>query len=292
VKIYLDCYPCLLRQALDSSRVTTEDVGQQREILNRVMGLLSHLSPDLTPPQLAQAAHRVVREMTGNPDPYAEIKHHYNEKALEHLPACRRMVSESPDPLETAVRLSVAGNVVDFGGGWTEFDLEGELHAVLESRFFAWDYDRFRQDVVGAGTILFLGDNTGEIVLDRLLVEALRQVSSAEITFVVRGAPVLNDATEDDARFVGMEKLARVVGNASDAPGTVLAEVCPEVREAFHSADVIISKGQGNFETLNEEPGNIYFLFKVKCAVVAGMTGAEQGAYMLAHAGGSTPAGT
>jgi uncharacterized protein with ATP-grasp and redox domains len=266
--------------------VSTEDPGRQREILNRVMTLLSRLPPEQTPPQMAQAAHRVVREMTGNPDPYAEIKRQYNEKALEQLPACRRILSQASDPLETAVRLSVAGNVIDFGGGWTEFDLEGELRAVLDTPFHAWDYDRFRQDLSQARSILFLGDNTGEIVLDRLLVEAIRQVSSAEITFVVRGSPVLNDATVEDAHYAGLEEVARVVGNGSDAPGTVLQEVCPEVREAFRNAEMIISKGQGNFETLDNEPGNIYFLFKVKCAVVARMTGAEEGSYMLA---GSMP---
>lgn len=279
--IYLDCYPCLLRQALDSVRVSTADEARQRELLVRVMGLLSRMPPGRTPPQLAQATHRMVREMTGNPDPYAEIKRHYNEKALDLLEGCRRMVRESADPLETAVRLSVAGNVIDFGGGWTAFDLENELRAVLESSFAAWDYDRFRRDAGRARSLLFLGDNTGEIVLDRLLVETLRRVSGAEITFVVRGEPVLNDATLEDARFVGLDRVVRVMGNGSDAPGTVLDEVCPEVREAIARADVILSKGQGNFETLNEQPGNIYFLFKVKCAVVARLTGAEQGSYML-----------
>jgi len=283
VKIYLDCYPCLLRQALESVRVSTPDEARQRELLIRVMGLLSRLPPGETPPQLAQATHRMVRQMTGNPDPYARIKRHYNETALNLLEACRRMVADAPDPLETAVRLSVAGNVIDFGGGWTDFDLEEELRAVLETPFAAWDYDGFRRDVQAARSILFLGDNTGEIVLDRLLVETLRRLSPAGITFVVRGAPVLNDATLEDARFVGLEQVARVVGNGSDAPGTVLEEVCPEVRQAFGDADLIVSKGQGNFETLNEQPGNIYFLFKVKCAVVARMTGAEKGSYMLAR---------
>jgi len=292
VKIYLDCYPCLLRQALESARVSTEDEGRQRDVLIRVMALLADLRPGLTPPQLAQAAHRMVRELTGNADPYAEIKRHYNEKALELLPACRRWVSESADPLATAVRLAVAGNVIDFGGGWTAFDLEGELCTVLTAPFRAWDYDRFRRDVLQAENILFLGDNTGEIVLDRLLVETLRRVSRAEITFVVRGAPVLNDATVEDARFVGLGELVRVVGNGSDAPGTVLSEVCPDVRDAFGRADVILAKGQGNFETLNEEPGNIYFLFKVKCTVAARMTGAKTGDYMLARSRSLPGSGT
>jgi uncharacterized protein with ATP-grasp and redox domains len=281
MKTYLDCFPCMLNQALEAARAATPDTARQREILNRVMGLLMELRLDASPPEIARKSHRLVRELSGNPDPYKDQKHEYNERALALLTRLRVQVEQAVDPLDLAVRLSIAGNVIDFGAMASGFDFDREWKNADKARFGISDYEAFKADILKARSILYLGDNAGEIAFDRLLVEVLKQISKAEITFVVRGEPVLNDATLEDARFVGLDRLVPVVDNGTDAPGTVLSEVRPEVRRLFETADVIIAKGQGNYETLNDAPGNIYFLFQIKCPVIGRSAGAEVGKYML-----------
>ena len=281
MKTYLDCLPCMLNQALEAARIATPDTARQREILDRVMGLLMELRLDVTPPEIARKAHRLIREISENPDPYADKKHEYNERALALLPRLRVQVEQADDPLNLAVRLSIAGNVIDFGAMASGFDFDREWKNADKARFGVSDYEAFKTDILKARSILYLGDNAGEIAFDRLLVEVLKQISKAKITFVVRGEPVLNDATLEDARFVALDRLVPVVDNGNDAPGTVLSEVRPEVRTLFEGADVIIAKGQGNYETLSDEPGNIYFLFQIKCPVIGQSAGAEVGNYML-----------
>ncbi len=287
MKTYLDCFPCVLRQSLDAVRVATSDPAVQRRVLDEVMRLLTELELDVSPPEIAQKVHRVVRRVSGEEEPYAGIKRLYNERALRLIDALRPDVEGAPDPLERAARLAVAGNVIDFGAEGKAFDLERECRAVLEAEFARYDYADFRRDLLEARALLYLGDNAGEIAFDRLLVEEIRRLSRAEITFVVRGRPVLNDATLEDARFVGLDRLVRVIDNGSDAPATVLSEVRPEVRRLFETADVIIAKGQGNYETLNEEPADLYFLLKAKCPVLAAEAGVKVGEYLIARGRGS-----
>ncbi len=281
MKTHLDCFPCMLSQALEAARIATPDAALQREILDRVMELLTGLRLDASPPEIARKAHRLVREITGNPDPYSDLKREYNTRALALLPELRARIEQADDPLELAVRLSIAGNVIDFGAKAKGFDFDGEWRNAGRARFGVFDYEAFEADVQKAGTILYLGDNAGEIVFDRLLIEEMKKISRAEVTFVVRGRPVLNDATLEDARFVGLDRRVPVLDNGNDAPGTVLSEVRPEVLALFRTADVVVAKGQGNFETLSEAPGNIYFLFQVKCPVIGESAGAGVGRYML-----------
>jgi len=282
MKTSLECFPCVLRQALEAAKLATEDSSMQREILDHAMELLIGLELDATPPEIAQKVHRLIRKISGNPDPYAGMKRHYNERALETLPLGRSQVEAAADPLEAALRLAIAGNVIDFGAKGGCFNLDEELRTAMESPFGLRHYDQFRKDLDSAESILYLGDNTGEIVFDKLLVERIRILSSAEVTFVVRGSPVLNDATMEDARFVGLDEVVPVVDNGSDAPATVLSDLRPGVRKRFDDADLIIAKGQGNYESLNDIPANIYFFFKVKCPVAARDVGVDEGKYVLA----------
>jgi uncharacterized protein with ATP-grasp and redox domains len=200
---------------------------------------------------------------------------------MELLPTLRAKVEAAKDPLLMAARLAIAGNVIDMGvdGSLTEADVREALEQALKEPFFA-EEDRFREAISKAKSILYLADNAGEIVLDRLLVE---QLLLNQITLVVRGSPVLNDATLIDAQMVGLDKIVEVIDNGSDAPGTILGDCNQEFRQRFAKADLIIAKGQGNFETLSNEPGNIFFLFKVKCAVIADLVNQPIGTQMLVH---------
>jgi len=283
MRTYLDCFPCILRQTLEVARAATTDERQHRELLNRVMALLQELHLEVSPPEIGQVVHRLIRETTGNPDPYADQKRRQNETALRFLPVLRERVRAQADPVAAAARFAIAGNVIDLGANSGDIDLEAELELALQNQPAIDDYGRFLRDIRRARLVLYLGDNAGEIVFDRLFIETLRDVTDAEIVFVVRGHPVLNDATLADAAVVGMAEVARVVQNGSDAPATVLAEVNAEVRELFERADVILAKGQGNYESLNTIDHNIYFLFKVKCNVVARETGLQVGQYVFGH---------
>ncbi len=267
MKTTLDCIPCILRQSLEAARLVSTDPAFHEKILRDVLSWTEEMSLDQTPPAIAQRIHRQVRKMTGADDPYRQAKDKLNNLALELIPAFRAEVESADDPLRMAVRLAIAGNMMDMGVhiSLTEADVRQTMKQALTAPFFG-ELDKFRQAIAEAQSILYLADNAGEIAFDRLLVE---QLLSKHVTVAVRGAPVINDATLIDAQTVGLDQIVEVIDNGSDAPGTILSDCSPEFRRRFAEADLIISKGQGNFETLSGEAGNIFFLFKVKCAVIA-----------------------
>jgi uncharacterized protein with ATP-grasp and redox domains len=232
-----------------------------------------------TPPEMGQRIHRMIRELTGCNDPYREFKHWANSSALELLPKLRGLIEDADDPVEMALRISIAGNVIDFGAK----PQMGEINvrdAIDESLVLPLDGDleEFRDAVSMANDILYLLDNSGEIVFDGLLIEYL---GAKNITAVVRGAPVINDSTMVDAEECGITKLVAVIDNGSDVPGTLLDECSDEFRRRFDAADLIIAKGQGNYETLSEADADIFFILKVKCAVIAKDIGCDVGSMVL-----------
>jgi uncharacterized protein with ATP-grasp and redox domains len=184
-----------------------------------------------------------------------------------------------------AARLAIAGNVIDMGsnGNLTEADVRQSLSKALTEPFFG-EEERFVQAIAQAKSVLYLADNAGEIAFDKLLVEQIiKQVPPERVTLVVRGAPVLNDATLIDVHTVGIDQIVEVIANGSDAPGTILNDCSEDFRRRFAEADLIVAKGQGNFETLSNNPSNIFFLFKVKCAVIANLVNQPLGMQMLIH---------
>ena len=247
--------------------MVSTDIAVHEQVIRDVLHWAGAMELNQTPPATAQRIHRRLREITGKNDPYRQAKDRLNSLALELIPALRAKIESANDPLVMATRLAIVGNVMDMGvnGNLTATDVRHAMKRALTEPFFG-ELDRFRQAITEARSILYLADNTGEIAFDRLLVE---QISSKHVTVVVRGAPVINDATMIDAQAVGLDKIAEVIDNGSDAPGTILSDCRPEFQRRFAKADLIIAKGQGNYESLSNEPGNIFFLFKVKCSVIA-----------------------
>ena len=276
-----------MRQALDAARMATDDPALQREVLDRVAKLLPAVPSDSTPIDMGQLIHRLVREVTDVADPYEEVKKESNDLGLKLYPALKSQVQESEDPLLTALKIAGAGNIIDFGPKLA-MDSSRPLDQIVNDSFTQAlqepldpaQYRAFKEKLAGVEEILYLGDNTGEIVCDKLLIEELVR-QGKEVTFVTRGEPTINDATLADAHYVGLEKVATVITNGSDAPGTRLEGCSQKFVEAFQSAKLIISKGQGNFEGLSNVPGPIFFLFKVKCPVIARETEAEIGTVVL-----------
>ncbi|MGD9613123.1 MAG: DUF89 domain-containing protein [Kiritimatiellia bacterium] len=272
---HLACIPCLARQALDAVTEAVPDPARREPLLRRLMRDLADGDWAGSPPALAQRLQRAIREALGDSDPYRAIKDRMNEMAASLVPALRARIAAQPDPREAAVRVAIGGNLLDVGAK-TQIAAE-DLPAHLET---IWTQP-LRGDVAAlfaaaerARSILYLADNAGEIFFDRLLLERL----PAEKTVVaVRGAPVLNDATRADAEAAGLPELVPVLDNGSDAPGTILDDCSAEFRARFAAADLVLAKGQGNYETLAEADKNVYFLFTVKCPLVAERVGEPVG---------------
>jgi uncharacterized protein with ATP-grasp and redox domains len=276
MKTYLDCLPCMLRQALEAARMAGADAGQQRAILNRVMELLAEVSVDSTPAETGYHVHRIVREMTGVKDPYRSVKEEATHNAWHLVPCLREIVAQADDPLEQAVRIAIAGNIIDFAPG-VQFTLEATLERVLSQPFAINDLEALRQALSQVERVLYLADNAGETVFDRVLIETLKQ----PVIYAVKGGPTLNDATWEDAVAAGVEEVAEIVSTGSDAPGTVLESCSPAFRQLYDQAQVIIAKGQANHEALAEGDRRLFFLLQVKCLVLGREIGVEPGNIVL-----------
>lgn len=268
MKTFSDCVPCLVRQTIDSLRETSADEQIHETILREVLGELAAFDFSQPPAAMAQVIHRRIRTATGVADPLAEKKRQLNDMALRLYPVFARRVEQSDDPLELATRLAIAGNIMDLGvkTNLEEDEMIAAFDECLDLRLDAKVVTEFAESIHRAGTILYLADNSGEIVFDRLLIE---QMPREKVTVAVRGAPIINDATVEDAEYVGLSPIVNVVGNGSDSPGTILDDCSESFRELFARADMIISKGQGNYETLAGSERPIHFLLRVKCPVIA-----------------------
>lgn len=277
----LDCIPCFARQTLEAARFFTDDPQVHGQALREVLRYVADMDLTHSPPTVAQRIHRRLREIVGAEDPYRQVKDSFNRMAMEMLDDLAVQVASSDDPLMLAMRLAIAGNVIDLGvdGGIDEDDARRALGAVLDEPFYG-QIETFRAEIDKAERILYLADNCGEVVFDQLLI---RQLPTERVTVAVRGGPILNDATMDDARATGLCDLVEVIDNGSDAPGTILSDCSERFQDYFGRADLILAKGQGNFETLSEVDANIYFLLKVKCPVIARHIGFPVGTHIAMH---------
>ena len=279
MKTALDCIPCLIRQAIDAARRSSPEPDFHLRVTREILQWASVINLQDSPPALAQQIHRRLREATAAADPYGPLKTFHNQLAWRLLPQLEAAVSEARDPLAMATRLAIAGNVIDLGA---RADITGdEVREAIGNALaepFSGDIDDFRQALDEARSILYLADNAGEIVFDRLL---LAQLAGHRLTVAVRGAPVLNDATLEDARAARLDEMAALIDNGSDAPGTLLDDCSPAFRAQYRRADLVIAKGQGNLESLNDTDQRVFFLFKIKCAVIADHVGQPEGTHIL-----------
>lgn len=280
MRTYLDCFPCFLRQALDAARFATADERVHATAVQCVLRLEAEMDIRQPPPVMGQQIHRLIRQITKKADPYRQQKHLSNELALRLYSELKRDVEEAPNPLQTALRLAIAGNILDFGvySSLERGYVERGIAAALKADFDQRELPSFVNCVEEARDILYLGDNAGEIVFDRLLIEKLPR---EKVTFVVRGSPVVNDATMEDAEIAGLTELVDVIDNGSDGPGTILESCSPPFRERFDQADLIIAKGQGNYESLSGEDKRMFFVLKAKCPVIARDLDCEIGEMVL-----------
>ncbi len=272
------CFYCFTRtfeKLLEKENISGE---AKKSFTNDMISLYQKNCDDLISPEFARDLHSMLRSYTQNPDPYKEEKKKYNDLAINMFPELQKSITESADPFGTALRLAIAGNIIDFAAS-DNFNLLTTIDNALNSEFALDHSIQLKNKIAKAQNILYLGDNSGEIVFDKLFIQT---INHPNVTYVVRGAPVINDATMEDAEYVGMKEIANVISNEYDAPSTIVQKSGKLFQEHFKKADLIISKGQGNLEGLlpiNDK--RIFFLLMVKCDVMADFLKVRKGSLVV-----------
>ncbi|MGB3224891.1 MAG: ARMT1-like domain-containing protein [Desulforhopalus sp.] len=266
----VECLPCLLRQALQVARITNCSGDQQLHIAQAVCLLIAKMDVEKSPPANAGPIYQKIAQITSCEDPYYNKKSENNEQAMKIVSCLRREIGGSDQELSSAVRFTIAGNIIDYGA-FENFDIEAALKrcrtAQLAVDHLAYFFDALNRLRKGS-TLLYLADNCGEIVYDSLLIENLYR-RGFEIVIAVKDGPIINDALVEDALFAGLDKYGRIITNGCRYPGTELDECSEQFLDIFNSADLVIAKGQGNFESLSEVDRPIFFLLTIKCPVAA-----------------------
>jgi len=267
----LDCLVCFIRQARSTGTLASRDPLVRRRLINEAGRFLETVDPDRSPPENAVALYAMFARILGEDDPFARVKQESNTFALSLRGEMAARIAESADPLRAALRVAIGGNIIDYAAQHV-FDAEKTMNSCFKQPFVLDDYPALQQLLArkkDTGTeLLYLCDNCGEIVFDALLVRELQR-AGCRVTVAVRERPIINDATLEDAVFCGLDRICPVITNGTGCPGTPLAECSTEFQQHFNDADLIISKGMGNYETLSEVGAPVFFLFTVKCSEVA-----------------------
>lgn len=261
---YLDCIPCFMDQALRAGRIATNDERIIKKLLDAVGDMMRDIPLENTPPETGEIIYRKVREITGKTDPYKKVKEKNIREALSLYPELKKIVAESDDPLLTAIRMAIAGNVIDLGVN-KKFNLVEDVYKILEQDFAIMHFDKFKKQLEISDSVLYLGDNAGESVFDKILIEELNK----PVTYVVREIPIINDVTVGDAIASGINEVAEIISSGTTAPAVILNLCNKDFLERFNSSKMIISKGQGNYEGLSDTRQPIFFLLKAKCPVIS-----------------------
>jgi hypothetical protein len=272
------CFFCFSRAFEQLLEIEKLSINDRNSFTCKMAGLYNKCSANFSAPAFSRALHSILKQYTNNTDPYMDAKKQSNDIVLGMYPHLEKQVRLSNNSFDTALRLAIAGNIIDFGIS-TNYNLESTIDKVLSSEFAINHSAELEQSLSKAKTVLYLGDNCGEIVFDKLFIE---NIMHPNLTYVVRGAPVINDATIDDAIYVGMNAVTSVISNGYDAPSTILEQCSNEFKDAFNQADVIISKGQGNLEgLLGKTNKEVYFLLMVKCNVIADALKVKKGDFVV-----------
>jgi uncharacterized protein with ATP-grasp and redox domains len=265
---HVDCIACVINKANQLADKYLKDSYEKYNFMNKVLREVADIEYDRTAPFLVAKVMRILKKETGINDFYKEEKKLFNEKLLSMEDQMEEILEASEDRFMTALKIAQAGNIIDFGAlDEISFDLVKKLiDQTLASDLDENTYKKLKSELNNGRILLYLGDNAGEIVFDKIFIKEMkREYPHIEIFFAVRDEPVLNDINEEDAYLVGINQYAKVLSNGTDLPGTDILEVSDAFKEIFKKADLILSKGQGNFESLSECGMNIYYLFLCKC---------------------------
>lgn len=277
MRIHDKCLPCVINQVIKVSDIT--GVVNKEELLREVFTYLSKMDFETTTPEIIGEIFGMIKKHTNNPDPYKETRNYYNTMFLKLLPEFESDIEQAENSFQQAVRYAIVGNIIDFN----------PIHNILLDDIFDYfekmdklelaidDSKKLMEDILNSKILLYLGDNCGEICLDKILLKKIKELNpNVKILFGVRGKPVVNDSIAEDAYAVGIDEYAEVIDNGDGSLGTVLNRTSPKFKEIYKKADIVIAKGQANYECLSEENKNIYFLLMTKCDVIADDIGAPE----------------
>ncbi|MEA1995886.1 MAG: ARMT1-like domain-containing protein [Campylobacterota bacterium] len=271
MKTKSECILCFINQALRASNIIGASEEKKMQAAISVIKYLSNVDLAVPPPVISEGVYSRIKKVLNNDDPYKKVKQHFTEIAFSYLPQLKKTVKKSKSPIDTAVRLSLAGNVVDFGSQMEQFDVEDAINTSLSTKITLDDSKIFIEELKKAKNLFFVADNAGEIVFDKLLLQTIKEVyPEINIKTVARESPIINDITIDEMKAINMQEIGELLSSGAAIPGLDISRCSEKCKKAFYDADIIISKGQGNFEILSELNDNrIYFLFIVKCSVIA-----------------------
>lgn len=278
MKIEEACVGCIINQSFK----VADAIGADERLKERLTSAVTKSSKDFsfsqTPPEVASDVYEMMAVIAGKKDLYDEVKAHSTQKALSFVPYLQTIIDRSEDKLLTATKVAIAGNVIDLAAE-VEFDLSEEIAKIFDTRFDHDDFDRLKSSLKKAKTLLVIGDNVGEHIFDYLFIETvLKLYPSLKISYMVRGCAIINDVTMKEAKEAGFDKLCHLVDSGVNTPGFTYNRANEESKRLFDSADLVITKGMGNYECLSPAcRKNIAYLLKVKCQVVASSLGKEIG---------------
>ncbi|NPA81147.1 MAG: DUF89 family protein [Epsilonproteobacteria bacterium] len=265
-----DCLVCLFNQALRVSKAINCNERCADEILQKIALEISKLSVSQTPPEAAAILYPEISQIVGKEDLYEEKKIESTNKAFEFIDFVKSEINNSPDKIDAALRAAVAGNVIDFA---TEvmFDIDKEIEKIFHADFAIDDKKLFAQKLKTAKTLLIIGDNAGEHVFDKIMIETIKDIyPDLEVYYAVRGKPIINDITTAEAKAIDLDKVCEIVDSGVDTPGFVYERANEKMKRLYDECDLILAKGMGNFECMEDKKDKrLFFLFKVKCSVVA-----------------------
>lgn len=277
MNLELDCIPCIVNSFIRLIKLEKLPHRVQEETLRKLLRLVAEADYEKSPPVLGKEMHKMIRNQLNRTDPYEDLKKKNNKMMLDMYTEFEEMIERSSNPFNMAMRLAIAGNVIDFGPQ-EQLDIFETIHKVVHSTLAIDDSKFLEKDLKKANSLLYIGDNCGEIVLDKLFLET---INFPNTYFAVRSGPVINDATIEDAKMVGIDKIAKVISTGDDAPGVVLDLCSDEFKKIFQKSDLIISKGQGNLEGLIDVNQNIYFLLVTKCDLVGNLISTAKGDFVV-----------
>ncbi len=267
MKAKAECLSCILNQILRVTKVVTNDQNITEDIMKSSLQILSYANLNQTPPEVAQPLYELVYKLTNNDDPYKKIKTEHIKQALEIYPILKNSVINAEDPLLESIKIAIVGNAIDLGSTFDKVEIN--LDDFLKGNFILNDYQFFREEVLRTNHILFLGDNAGESVFDRILIETLESMGKT-VEYAVKSKAIINDVTKEDAKLSGINN---IIETGSKFAGTVIYSLKEDFLSKLYNAKLIIAKGQANYETLSEEELPIFFLFQVKCSPISMDTG-------------------
>jgi len=273
----LECIPCFISQSLEAARMVSDDENMHEKVLKKVMQHLQNINFNDSPPMLSRKVHEIIRNEIKSEDPYKKIKEQSNKIAEKYYPKLEKIIQDSDDPLLDSIKLSIAGNVIDFGTK-NRFDIQETINTINEKEIDEEAYSYFKKILNKSNNVLYLADNAGETFFDKILINQIKK-HTEKITYVVKNNPIINDAIKEDAIYAGINEIAEIIAGDEmqkiSAPAIILKYASEDFKKLFFKADMVITKGQGNYESLSNVEREIFFLLMIKCPLVAQDIGYE-----------------